>query len=68
MEGLNAIVTGRNSVSLSVQQLVDCNDKAKGCVGGWPYRAFEWVSQNGIVKEADYLYNATEGPCKPTKV
>ncbi|XP_054777113.1 P34 probable thiol protease-like isoform X2 [Prosopis cineraria] len=67
MEGLNAIVTGRHSVSLSDQQLVDCVQTAKGCDGGWPYRAFEWVAENGIVKEADYLYTATNGTCKPTK-
>ncbi|KAI9072560.1 hypothetical protein K1719_045479 [Acacia pycnantha] len=68
MEGINAIVTGRHSVSLSEQQLVDCVDTAKGCKGGWPYRVFEWVAQNGgMVKEADYLYTATNGTCKPTK-
>ncbi|XP_028803862.1 zingipain-1-like [Neltuma alba] len=67
MEGLNAIVTGRHSVSLSEQQLVDCVDTAKGCDGGWPYRVFEWVAKNGIVKEADYLYTATNDTCKPTK-
>ncbi|KAI9072943.1 hypothetical protein K1719_045099 [Acacia pycnantha] len=68
MEGINAIVTGRHSVSLSEQQLVDCVDTAKGCNGGWPYRVFEWVAQNGgMVKEADYLYTATNGTYKPTK-
>ncbi|KAI9072939.1 hypothetical protein K1719_045095 [Acacia pycnantha] len=68
MEGINAIVTGRHSVSLSEQQLVDCVDTAKGCDGGWPYRVFEWVVQNGgMVKEADYLYTATNGTCKHIK-
>lgn len=68
MEGINAIVKGSHSVSLSEQQLVDCVDTTKGCNGGWPYHVFDWVAQKGgMVKEADYLYTATNGTCKSTK-
>ncbi|XP_054778219.1 zingipain-2-like [Prosopis cineraria] len=69
IEGINAIVTGRRSVSVSAQELVDCVEEAKGCNGGWYHYAFQYVKNNeGIAKEADYLYTAENGTCKASEI
>ncbi|XP_054779164.1 zingipain-2-like [Prosopis cineraria] len=69
MEGINAIVKGKPSVSLSAQELVDCDKDCYGCRGGWHNRAFEYAINNGgIAKEADYLYTAQDGTCKASTI
>jgi len=38
----------RNVESLSVQQIVDCDDASRyGCNGGWPYQAWEYIQSQG---------------------
>ncbi|XP_050225567.1 cysteine protease XCP1-like [Mercurialis annua] len=67
IEGINAIVTG-NLISLSEQELVDCDTSNDGCDGGYMDYAFEWVIYNGgIDTEADYPYTAVDGTCNITK-
>ncbi|KAI9072220.1 hypothetical protein K1719_045823 [Acacia pycnantha] len=51
IESVNAIAT-RELVSLSEQELVDCDSKSQGCSGGFPSYAFDW--QNGVVKINSY--------------
>jgi C1A family cysteine protease len=61
IEGINQITTG-NLISLSEQELIDCDTNSDGCNGGSPYYAFDWVIQNyGITTEENYPYtsNAT---------
>ena len=68
MEGINAIVTG-DLISLSEQELVDCDTTNYGCEGGYMDYAFEWVISNGgIDSESDYPYTGTDGTCNTTKV
>lgn len=57
MEGINAIVTGE-LVSLSEQELVDCDTKKDhGCGGGLMDFAFEYITKSkGIHAEDDYPY------------
>jgi KDEL-tailed cysteine endopeptidase len=57
-------VTGE-VVSLSEQELVDCDTKQDhGCSGGLMDYAFEFIIQNkGIMTEGDYPYTAQDGVC-----
>ncbi|CAG9463295.1 unnamed protein product [Pedinophyceae sp. YPF-701] len=68
VEGINAIKTG-TLVSLSEQELVDCNtDTDSGCEGGLYDYAFAWIAENGgIDSESDYQYMAADDPCDLTK-
>ncbi|XP_057949837.1 ervatamin-B-like [Malania oleifera] len=53
-------------ISLSEQQLVDCNTygMSRGCGGGWMNDAFNYVLQNqGISSEETYPYQGFDGNC-----
>ncbi|XP_057760387.1 oryzain alpha chain-like [Arachis stenosperma] len=67
IEGINAIVTG-DLISLSEQELVDCDKTNDGCEGGYMDYAFEWVMNNGgIDTETDYPYTGVDSSCNITK-
>ncbi|KAG6756124.1 hypothetical protein POTOM_039546 [Populus tomentosa] len=67
IEGINAIVSG-DLISLSEQELVDCDTTNYGCEGGYMDYAFEWVINNGgIDTEANYPYTGVDGTCNTTK-
>ncbi|KAF7822899.1 Senescence-specific cysteine protease SAG39 [Senna tora] len=64
-EGIHQITNG-TLVSLSEQELVDCDTKGKdqGCEGGFMEDGFEFIIQNGgITSEANYPYKAIDGNC-----
>jgi len=64
MEGALAKATG-NLVSLSEQNLVDCDNVDAGCNGGLMENAFPWIMQNGgINTEDDYPYEARDMSCR----
>ncbi|XP_058227483.1 vignain-like [Rhododendron vialii] len=68
VEGINQIKT-KKLVSLSEQELVDCDTKEnQGCNGGLMELAFEFVKQRGgLAREDDYPYNAADGSCDASK-
>jgi len=53
-------------LNLSEQQLVDCARAAslRGCNGGSPASATQYLMNTGAVSEASYPYTAREGVCK----
>lgn len=62
VKGINQIVT-RGLVSLSEQELVDCDTKYnQGCNGGLTDYAFEFIiGDGGIDFEDDYPYKGVDG-------
>nr|CAB3471248.1 unnamed protein product [Digitaria exilis] len=67
MEGINKVVTGK-LVSLSEQELIDCDRRSHGCKGGRMDWAFQFVISNGgIDTEADYPYTGRDGKCNEAK-
>jgi cathepsin H len=61
----NILQKGKN-LTFSEQQLVDCagDFKNKGCNGGLPSQAFEYIRYNGLELGSSYPYVAANRPCK----
>jgi len=52
-------------VSLSEQELMDCRSGGKGCDGGSPQAAFQFViDHHGICNDTAYPYIGKDAPCK----
>merc|ERR1712166_1519625 len=68
LEGAGFVPTGK-LVSLSEQQLVDCEKTDAGCQGGLPTNAFDWMKagNTGIVSESGYPYTAKGGMFRKCK-
>jgi len=69
IEGWNVAVAKKALPDLSEQQLVDCakGPNVKGCSGGWPWAAGQWVAKNkGLCVQKDYAYTGRDGTCKTT--
>ncbi|KAK3129444.1 hypothetical protein QOZ80_6BG0479660 [Eleusine coracana subsp. coracana] len=68
VESIHQIRTGK-LVSLSEQELVDCDTLDAGCDGGIAYRALRWITSNGgITTESDYPYTGVTGACDRSKL
>ena len=64
VEGAHAIATG-NLVSLSEQNLMDCDSNNNACNGGNPYIALQYILQNGGVDtEESYPYEMRKSYCR----
>lgn len=68
VESITQIKTG-NLISLSEQQLIDCDTATNhGCAGGWPEAAYNYMVENqGISSEARYEYQGRDGICDTKK-
>lgn len=64
IEGTVSLATGK-LVSLSEQQIVDCDYNDDGCEGGNQNVALDFVMNNGgICSESDYPYTGYQGACR----
>jgi hypothetical protein len=62
-ESISYIVYG-DLITLSEQQLVDCDTRNSGCRPGYIHKAFEYIIRNGgIASDEDYPYKAKQGTC-----
>merc|ERR1711970_316611 len=63
VEGAHAQHSGK-LVSLSEQQLVDCDNNNYGCGGGWMTVALDYVVKKALESERSYPYQAVQLRCK----
>lgn len=63
MEG-HWFVQTNNLVSLSEQQLMDCDKSDDGCGGGDESSAISYASRAGMCSEASYSYQGRSGRCQ----
>lgn len=66
---IEALINLQNNIKpdnnyLSIQQIIDCDSLEKGCKGGWPSMAYNYILKNGIHYENDYPYEAKNDKCK----
>ena len=55
-----------NVISLSEQELIDCDTTDHGCHGGLPQNGLSYDNlHHGLCTEKDYPYYATENDCRP---
>jgi len=64
LEGAN-FLAGHGLVSLSEQQLVDCDHRGHGCNGGLPTWAFAYYQGAYACSETAYPYKGKNGFCNP---
>ncbi|XP_038706247.1 zingipain-2-like [Tripterygium wilfordii] len=65
-EGIVQIKT-RELMSLSEQQVMDCNGVRNGCSGGWMTEAFNYIVQNeGVANDTIYPYQGKSLTCDTT--
>ena len=65
IEAAYFIATG-NLTDLSASALVDCDSNSKGCIGGWPSRAFRFAALfwgSGVPPTSAYPYTPTTRTC-----
>uniref|UniRef100_A0A6P7GFU4 Cathepsin L-like proteinase n=1 Tax=Diabrotica virgifera virgifera TaxID=50390 RepID=A0A6P7GFU4_DIAVI len=63
LEGQLAIHKNQ-TIPLSEQELMDCDDENYACSGGYADVAFEYIEANGISSESQYEYTQKKGECR----
>ncbi|ELP86618.1 cysteine proteinase 2 precursor, putative [Entamoeba invadens IP1] len=64
LEGRLLFIKGDpKTLDLSEEQAIRCSEN-NGCNGGFGYKVYDYIKENGIVQEKDYPFTATDGECK----
>jgi len=59
------ICMGSNqTVRLSSQEIIDCDDNEFGCEGGYGNKVFTWGKKKGFISEECYEYNGKQNECE----
>lgn len=65
LEGQERPSDNETLVELSEQNLLDCDEKNYGCVGGWYPEAFDEIRRfGGLMRRDDYPYMGVKQKCK----
>ncbi|KAL4502019.1 hypothetical protein ABPG73_020156 [Tetrahymena malaccensis] len=67
IENLYSIKYNQN-VTLSEQQLLDCDMNDGGCNGGWFTNAYKYVQENGLALQSRYPYIGIRNKCLASEV
>ncbi|XP_037427533.1 ervatamin-B-like [Triticum dicoccoides] len=67
VEAIHILKTSQ-SISLSVQELIDCDYSNRGCWGGFSFSALRYIQRNGLSSESSYPYRARRSICKKDKL
>ncbi|KAL3642833.1 hypothetical protein CASFOL_013648 [Castilleja foliolosa] len=63
VEGIK-FIRSRKLITLSEQELVDCDKRSRGCSFGFVEFAFNYIKKNGVTSLAKYRYTGKVGKCK----
>jgi hypothetical protein len=54
-------------INLSEQEIIDCNTENNGCIGGSPFKVFDYITNHGISLSSEYPYEAILSSCQVKK-
>ncbi len=70
ISGLEAhnVLKNNDHLTFSEQEILDCSETNKACVGGQPFMVYDYIKANGIYHESDYpAYQAKKMKCRKNK-
>lgn len=59
-----AKLKGLGDLSLSEQEIIDCDSESEGCGGGQPAWALDYIAANGISSDKHYPYKGNASRCQ----
>ena len=56
INAVNFIYNLNDDTDVSHQEILDCDESNEHCIGGNPFKVFDYINENGISLEKDYPY------------
>lgn len=63
ISAVNFVYNLNDDTDLSFQEILDCDDRNRHCIGGNPYKVFDYINNYGIAYESDYGYKMVKEGC-----